>query len=71
MGVVFVYECFLIVPALSASFSFCVIHVSGVGVWDSFWYSRVIACVVGVLVFRVGDGFYYELVLCWKFSVEV
>jgi hypothetical protein len=38
---------FFIVPAFSASFSFCAIQVSGVGVLDSFWDSRVLAWVVG------------------------
>ena len=44
---VFVYELFLIRPMFSVSFSFCVIQVSGVGVLDSFWDSRVLAWVVG------------------------
>jgi hypothetical protein len=42
---------FFIVPAFSASFSFCVIQVSDVGVLDSFWYSRVIVWVVGLCRF--------------------
>ena len=42
---------FLIVPAFSAPFSFCVIQVSDVGVGDSFWNSRVIAWVVGLCMF--------------------
>jgi hypothetical protein len=41
--VVFVYEYFLGCAAFSVSFSFWVIQVSDVCVWDSFWYSRVIA----------------------------
>ena len=47
-------------------------NVSGVGVWVSFWYSRVMAWVVGgSLFFGVGDCFDYELVLCGEFSVMV
>ena len=41
---------FFIVPAFSASVSFCAIQVSDVGVWDSFWNSRVIVWVVGLFL---------------------
>ena len=54
---------FLMVPAFSASASFCVIQVSVMVVWVSFWYSAVMAWVVGVFVFW---AFVAAFIMSWS-----
>ena len=62
---------FLISPAFSASASFSVSQVWLVGVFVSFSSSAAMPFVVGVCCFWALVTAFIELVLCWKFSVEV